>query len=249
MESIHIAKEVILNLFNDGKIDVAKYGKEPRKSWKIRFRILLAWNGHKKADSINCAITVIAPKYLHRKLHIWIGNFKKKGKTAIFIAFDGPFPPLIFFQNLKNVEFSEFSWHLFSRQQQCKNRSRMFFLTEICSSLSFSWSYSKWDMGKIPKFSVQNHSSEIFRQNHVPIIILCQHWWFHTNSLDAVSTTSQKPLTQKLDFLNSRKWVQVGFSWLLWEKLLMRIFFVALGALITSVPSPHQLCSWRGNLL
>ena len=182
MECIHIAKEVILNLFNDGKIDVAKYGKEPRKSWKIRFRILLAWNGHKKADSISCAITVIAPKYLHRKLHIWIGNFKKKGKTAIFIAFDGPFPPLIFFQNLKNVEFSEFSWHLFSRQQQCKNRSRMFFLTEICD---ISWSHSKWDMGKIPKFSVQNHSSEIFRQNHVPIIILCQHWWFHTNSLDS----------------------------------------------------------------
>ena len=42
---------------------------------------------------------------------------------------------------------------------------------------------------------------------------------------------AKQPLTQKLDFLNSRNEVKkilklrLFFSWLLWEKLLMRIFF------------------------
>ena len=173
VESIHIAKEVILNLFNDGKIDVAKYGKEPRKSWKIRFRILLAWNGHKKADSINCAITVIAPKYLHRKLHIWIGNFKKKGKTAIFIALMGLFHLSFSFKIWRMLSFPSFPDICFHVNNNVKTAAECFSWPKSAANLfpeatqNETWEKSQSFQCKttVPRFSVKITFQSLFCVN------------------------------------------------------------------------------------
>ena len=150
--------------------------KHLQKSWKIRFRI-------------SCHETVVKKQnlsYHSNRPNICIENYTFGGNGRVEDEEERILPIFIaFFLGLLFPHLIFLPWrmwrhtHLFSkRQQQCWKPQNV--LTEILQ-YSLSWSYSKWDMGKNPQVfsakpqpNLDTHKFSV--KNHVPIIILCQHW-------------------------------------------------------------------------
>ena len=196
--------------------------KHLQKSWKIRFRI-------------SCHETVVKKQnlsYHSNRPNICIENYTFGGNGRVEDEEERILPIFIaFFLGLLFPHLIFLPWrmwrhtHLFSkRQQQCWKPQNV--LTEILQ-YSLSWSYSKWDMGKNPQVfsakpqpNLDTHKFSV--KNHVPIIILCQHWadgfspkflgWFRW-----------KPKPRF--FLNSWNWGENGSTLTFMRKITYAHFF------------------------
>ena len=226
--------------------------KHLQKSWKIRFRI-------------SCHETVVKKQnlsYHSNRPNICIENYTFGGNgrveeeeriLPIFIAFflGLLFPHLIFlpWRMWRHT-------HLFSkRQQQCWKPQNV--LTEILQ-YSLSWSYSKWDMGKNPQVFSAKPQPNLDTHTNFPSKITFQSLFCvntelmvsHPNSSDGFDENPNQDFFWTLEIE-----VKMVRLWLLWEKLLMRIFFFLERSkklwshLLTTDFVGEKANSWRWNLL
>ena len=146
---------------------------------------------------------------------------KRTNTTNFYSFFPGPSFSTSHFLAVKNVKT-----HLFSkRQQQCWKPQNV--LTEILQ-YSLSWSYSKWDMGKNPQVFSAKPQPNLDTHTNFPSKITFQSLFCvntelmvsHPNSSDGFDENPNQDFFWTLEIE-----VKMVRLWLLWEKLLMRIFF------------------------